>query len=95
MSQPGVIAEMRCLKRQTFGTRTQTVHLTLAQYQHVFIKAAKSHNEQVIDANFNIILNEKKNGDEYYVSDNGQIRESNDHVDIVRYKDKAQRYNSD
>ena len=70
----------------------------LPQYQHVFIKASKSHTEQVIDANFNIILNEMKNGDEYYVSDNGRIRrkvrDPNDHVDIVRYTDQAQRYNS-
>ena len=64
----------------------------------MFIKTSKSHTEQVIDANFNIILNAMKNGDEYYVSDNGRIRrkirDSNDHVDIVRYTNKAQRYNS-
>ena len=37
-----------------------------------------------------------KNGDEFYVSDNGrirrEIRDSNDHVDIGRYTDRAQRY---
>ena len=39
-----------------------------------------------------------KNGDEYYVSDNGRIRrkirDPNDHVDILRYTNQAQRYNS-
>ena len=44
------------------------------------------------------MLNEIKNGDEYYVSDNGRIRrkirDPNDHVDIIRYTDQAQRYNS-
>ena len=99
MSRPGVvIAEMRCLRDKLSVLERKRFIRHLPQYQHVFIKASKSHTEQVIDANFNIILNEMKNGDEYYVSDNGRIRrkvrDPNDHVDIVRYTDQAQRYNS-
>ena len=99
MSRPGVvIAEMRCLRDKLSVQERKRFIRHLPQYQHVFIKASKSHTEQVIDANFNIILNEMKNGDEYYVSDNGRIRrkvrDPNDHVDIVRYTDQAQRYNS-
>ena len=45
----------------------------MSQYQHVFVKTSKSHTEQVIDANFNIMLNEMTNEDAYYVSDNGRV----------------------
>ena len=99
ISRPGVvIAEMRCLRDKRSVLERKWFIRHLPQYQHVFIKASKFHTEQVVDANFSFILNEMKNGDEYYVSDNGRIRrkirDSNDHVDIVRYTDQAQRYNS-
>ena len=44
-------------------------------YRSVFIKTAKSHTEQILDANFNVVLNEMKNGRSYYISDNGRIRQ--------------------
>ena len=42
MSRPGVvIAEMRCLRDKTFGTRTQTVHSTLATVPTCVYKSIK------------------------------------------------------
>ena len=38
----------------------------------MFIKTSKTHTEQVIDANFKLILNEMVNGPKYYMSDNGR-----------------------
>ena len=43
-------------------------------YRNVFFKHSKSHPEQVMDANFTIILNEMSNGEEYFLSDYGRIR---------------------
>ena len=34
----------------------------------------KTHTEQVMDANFSVVLNEMSNGKAYYVCDNGRIR---------------------
>ena len=42
-------------------------------YANVFIKTAKSHVEQVMSTNFNIVLNEMTNGQEYFLNDNGRI----------------------
>ena len=59
---------------------------------HVNVKASKSHTVQVIDANFNIMLNEMTNGDTYYVSDNGRIRKKTRYSrDDVRYTDQSQK----
>ena len=64
----------------------------MPQYQHDFVKASKSHTEQVIDANFNIKLNEMTNGDVYYMSDNGRIRKKTEYSrDHVRNTDQSQR----
>ena len=61
MSRQGVvIAEMICLRDKRSVLERKRVIRHLPQYQHVFIKASKSHTEQVIDANFNMILNEMK-----------------------------------
>ena len=46
----------------------------IPQYRNVFLKPSKSHSEQVMDANFTIMLNEMSNGEEYFLSDNGRIR---------------------
>ena len=43
------------------------------QYSNVFIMTSKSHTEQVMDANFELMLKEMINGLEYYMSDNGRI----------------------
>ena len=46
----------------------------IPQYRNVFLNLSKSHSEQVMDANFTIMLNEMSNGKEYFLSDNGCIR---------------------
>ena len=89
-----VIAEMRCIrdKREVLERKRNIRHMQ--QYHHVFIKVSKSHTKQVIDANFNIMLKEMKNGDAHYVSDNGRLRRKiRDSHDYVRYMYQAQRYN--
>ena len=80
MSRPGVvIAEMRCLSDTRTVLERKRYIRHIPQYQYVFfVQASKSHTEQVIDANFNIMLNEMTNGDAYYVSDNGRIRKKQD-----------------
>ena len=72
-----VIAEMRCtedkpeiLKRKRF-IRPHPVN------QNVFIKSSKSHVEQVMDSNFNMVLKEMTNGNAYYLSDNERITPRN------------------
>ena len=92
-SRPGVvIAEMRCLRDKRAVLERKRYIRHMPQYQHVFVKASKSHTEQVIDANFNIMLNEMTNGDTYYVSDNGRIRKKTRYsCDDVRYTDQSQR----
>ena len=47
------------------------------QYRNVFLKPSKSHPEQVMDANFSLLLNEMSNGDAYFISDNGRIIRKN------------------
>ena len=47
----------------------------MSQYRNVFLKPSKSHPEQVMDANFSLLLNEMSNGDAYVISDNGRIRQ--------------------
>ena len=93
MSRPGVvIAEMRCLRDKRAVLERKRYIRHMPQYQHVFVKASKSHTEQVIDANFNIMLNKMTNGDTYYVSDNGRIRKKTGYSrDDVRYTDQSQR----
>ena len=92
VSRPGVvIAEMGCLRdKRAVPERKRN----MPQYQHVFLnkKASKSHTEQVIDANFNIMLNEMTNGDVYHVRDNGRIRKKTGYSrDHVRYTDQFER----
>ena len=42
-------------------------------YANVFIRAAKSHTEQVMESNFGVILSEMTNGEAFHISDNGRI----------------------
>ena len=93
-TRPGVvIAEMRCPRDKRAVLERKRYIRHMSQYQYVFVKASKSHIEQVIDANFNIMLNEMTNGDAYYVSDNGRIRKKTGYSrDNVRYTDQPQSY---
>ena len=64
----------------------------MPQYGDVFIKSSKTHAEQVMHANFTMMLNEMENGGSYYISDNGRIRQKAQN----RYSDtNGYRYNVD
>ena len=52
----------------------------MAQYRNVFLKSSKSHAEQVMNANFNLVLNERSNGDAYFISDNDRIIQKNRNI---------------
>ena len=68
---------MRCLREKRAVLERKRYIRHMPQYQHVFVMVSKSHTEQVIDANFNIMLNEMINGDVYQVSENGRNTEEN------------------
>ena len=42
-------------------------------YANVFIRAARSHTDQVMEFNFGVILSEMTNGEGFHISDNGRI----------------------
>ena len=72
-NRPGVVmAVMRCLqdKRAILEHKRSIRHMP--QYQNVYIKSSKTHTEQVMDANFSLMLNEMTNGSSYFISDNGE-----------------------
>ena len=65
MSRPGiVIAELKCLddKRSILERKRFIRHMP--QYRDVFIKSSKTHTEQVMHANFTMMLNQMTNGSE-------------------------------
>ena len=65
-----VIAEMRCTEdKREILKRKRLIRYHLV-YHNVFIKSSKSHVEQVMDSNFNVVLKEMTNGNKYYISDN-------------------------
>ena len=70
-----VIVNLRCLKDKQDVLSRKHLLRTHPVYRSVFIKTAKSHTEQIMDANFNVVLNEMNNGRSYYISDNGRIRQ--------------------
>ena len=84
-----VIAELETLKdKQAILERKRFIRQH-PQYANVFIKSAKSHVEQVMNANFNLILNEMSNGQDYFINDNGRMikksrTENNDEGQIRR-----------
>ena len=53
----------------------------------VFLKSSKSHSEQVMAANFTIMLNEMSNEDEYFLSDTGRIRRRSSDTPTYRNSD--------
>ena len=69
-----IIANLKSLNdKREILTRKRNLR-NIPQYRNVFLKPSKSHSEQVMDANFTIMLNEMSNGEEYFLSDNGRIR---------------------
>ena len=69
-----IIANFKSLNdKREILTRKRNLR-NIPQYRNVFLKPSKSHSEQVMDANFTIMLNEMSNGEEYFLSDNGRIR---------------------
>ena len=55
----------------------------MSQYRNVFPKPSKSHPEQVMGVNFSLLLNEMSNGDAYFISDNGRIRQKTRKVQSI------------
>lgn len=73
-TRPGVvIAQLRSLQDKHAILERKRSLRSHPLYRDVYIKSSKSHAEQVMDANFNVVLNEMLNGDAYYMSDNGRI----------------------
>jgi len=78
LNRPGVvIAELYSLEDKQAVLERKRFLRNVPQYKNVLIKSAKSHTEQVMDANFSVVLNEMSNGDSYYISDNGCIERKN------------------
>ena len=75
-----VIAQLSSLndKREVLDRKRYLQNM--AQYRNVFLKPSKSHAEQVLNANFNLVLNEMSNGDAYCISDNGRIIQKNRNI---------------
>ena len=78
-----VIAEMKSLRDKRAVLERKRFLRNIPQYRDVYIKSSKTHAEQVMTANFTVMLNELSNGDLYYMSDNGRIRQKS--TDQYRY----------
>ena len=77
-NRPGVvIAELSSLADKQAVLERKRFLRAMPQYSNVFVKPSKTHSEQVMDANFGVLLNEIPNGDSYYISDNGRIQRNN------------------
>ena len=70
-----VIATLNSLSDKREVLERKRYLRTMSQYRNVFLKPSKSHPEQVMDANFSLLLNEMSNDDAYFISDNGRIRQ--------------------
>ena len=70
-----VIAEMKSLRDKRVVLERKRFLRNIPHYRDVYIKSSKTHAEQVMTANFTVMLNEISNGDAYYMSDNGRIRQ--------------------
>ena len=69
-----IIADLRSLKEKQDLLYRKRYLRSHPVHSNVVIKSAKTHTEQVMDANFSVVLNEMNNGKAYYVCDNGHIR---------------------
>ena len=70
-----VIAEMKSLRDKRVVLERKRMLRNIPHYRDVYIKSSKTHAEQVMTANFTVMLHEISNGDSYYMSDNGRIRQ--------------------
>ena len=68
-----VISDLRSLKEKQDLLYRKRYLRSHPVHSNVFIKSTKTHTEQVMDANFSVVLNEMNNGKAYYVCDNGRI----------------------
>ena len=75
-----VIAQLSSLNDKREVLDRKRYLRNMAQYRNVFLKSSKSHAEQVMNANFNLVLNEMSNGDAYFISDNGRIIQKNRNI---------------
>ena len=78
-----VIASLNSLSDKREVLERKRYLRTMSQYRNVFLKPSKSHPEQVMDANFSFLLNELTNGDAYFISDNGRIRQKTRKVQYI------------
>ena len=69
-----VVAVMKSLRDKRIVLERKRFIRNIPQYREVYIKSSKSHAEQVMNANFTMVLNEMSNGSLYYICDNGRIR---------------------
>ena len=87
-----VIAELYSIEDKRSALERKRNLRTIPIYANVFIRAAKSHTDQVMESNFGVILSEMTNGEAFHISDNGRIpRTSRNHGGA---RQKTTRYNS-
>ena len=97
-----VIAELYSIEDKRSVLERKRNLRTIPIYANVFIRAAKSHTEQVMESNFGVILSEMTNGEAFHISDNGRIlRTTRNHggarPNTTRYNshtDQIPRYNN-
>ena len=93
---PVIIADLCSIEDKQAVLHRKRYLRAMPMYHAVFIKSSKTHTEQVMDANFSVMLKEISNGESYFISDNGRIRQRygpsrrSDHDD----KHNAQTYRS-
>ena len=63
-----VIAQLSSLNDKREVLDRKRYLRNMAQYRNVFLKSSKSHAEQAMNANFNLVLNEMSNGCTYLSS---------------------------
>ena len=67
-----VIATLNSLSDKREVLERKRYLRTMSQYRNLFLKPSKSHPEQVMDANFSLLLNEMSNGDACFI---GRVRQ--------------------
>ena len=71
---PVIIADLCSIEDKQAVLHRKRYLRAMPMYHTVFIKSSKTHTEQVMDANFSVMLTEMSNGESYFISDNGRIR---------------------
>ena len=78
-----VIAQLSSLSDKREVLDRKRYLRNMAQYCNVFLISSKSHAEQVINANCNLVINEMSNGDAYFISDNGRLIQKNRYIQFT------------